>query len=469
MKRLFISLSLILVAFAGFAQDVTGDWYGSLTVPGATLPVVMHIKKTAAGYSATMDSPAQQAIGIPMDETTFSDNKLVIAFKAGSLKYSGTFLPDSNKINGNLQQGSGNFPLILSREKQVYTPEDKTRPQDPKDHPYLQEEVRFPNPKGGNTLSGTLTLPSDGKTKKIVILITGSGPQNRNEEIKQYNHRPFLVLSDWLTRNGIGVLRYDDRGVAKSTGNFNTATTADFADDAEAAVNFIKSRPDLKSLSIGLLGHSEGGMIAPVIASRNKSVKFIVLLAGPGIPITELMVRQNEDQLRLMAAPDSVIMRANETNTLIYKVVTNNPSLSAAVLKLKLDSTLHKKYATDPENAISKVSDDKQIANISEAVVQPWFRYFLGFRPADYLLKVQCPVLALNGMLDKQVSATPNLSAIKAALTKGGNKRFEIAPMPGLNHMFQTAVTGGVGEYAQITETINPVVLIKVTSWINGL
>jgi alpha-beta hydrolase superfamily lysophospholipase len=463
MKKLFTSLSFVLITAAAFAQNVTGDWYGLLSVPGARLHVVMHLAKTGSGYSATMDSPDQKVMGLPMNEVTFADNKLMMSFTAGNLKYTGTFLPDSNRINGSLAQGGGNFPLNLTREKLV-----EVRGQDPKDFPYLQEEVEFTNLKAANKLSGTLTLPSNGKAKKIVVLITGSGPQNRNEEFQQLNHRPFLVISDWLTRNGIAVLRYDDRGVAKSTGNFGTATTADFADDVDAAVNYIKSRPDLKGLSVGLIGHSEGGLIAPMVATRNKNVNFIVLLAGPGAPIDKLMIRQSEDMARSTGSPDSIVMGEVKGNQQLYEMVKTHKELSDAALKIKLDSLLYLQYTTFRKATIGNVAVDKVIAPTSATLLSPWFRYFLGINPEVYLSKVKCPVLALNGTLDQQVSAELNLAAIKAALTKAGNKHFEIVPMPGLNHLFQTAVTGGIAEYEAIPETISAAVLTKMATWINA-
>lgn len=468
MKRLFLSLSFILLAAASFAQSVAGDWYGLLTVPGAKLHVVFHLVKTGNDYTATMDSPDQKASGIPLDNVSFADNKLTLEFSASKITYNGTFLPDSNKINGTFHQGAASFPLILTHDRPMLKTVDSSRPQDPKDFPYKREEVVFTNPKAGNQLAGTLTLPSDGKATKIVILITGSGPQDRNEEIVQFNHRPFLVWSDWLTRNGIAVLRYDDRGVAKSTGNVS-GTSADFADDAEAGVNYIKSRPDLKKLSIGLIGHSEGGMIAPIVASRNKDVKFIVLLAGPGIPCAQLLLEQSEDQLKLTGAPDSVNKRSVDTNRKIYSAIQTYNNLPTPQLKLKIDSVLYKDFSDYPRIALDKQALDKLVEQTSAPVTSPWFRYFVTYKPADYLVKVKCPVLALDGTLDKQVSAVSNLAGIKSALEKGGNKHFEIVSMPDLNHLFQKAVTGSVAEYGQLTETVNPTALTKVSGWINQL
>lgn len=469
MKRLFLPLSFILLTSASFAQSITGDWYGLLTVPGAKLHVVFHIVKNGSDYKATMDSPDQKASGIPLDKVSFADNKLTLDYSAANMTYTGTFLPDSNKINGIFHQGPSSFPLILTHDQPVLKTTDTSRPQDPKDFPYKREEVAFTNPKAGNQLAGTLTLPSNGKATKIVILITGSGAQDRNEEIVQFNHRPFLVWSDWLTRNGIAVLRYDDRGVGKSTGNAAAGTSADFADDAEAGVNYIKSRPDLKQLSIGLIGHSEGGMIAPMVASRNKDVNFIVLLAGPGIPCAELMVRQSEDQMRLSGAADSTVNRSVNTNKQVYAAIQQYKELSAPQLKLKIDSTLYKEFSAYPKAALGNRSVEQLVAQSSANTTSPWFRYFINYKPADYLVKVKCAVLALNGTLDKQVSAEPNLAGIRSALEKGKNKHFEIVPVPGLNHLFQKAVTGSVAEYEQLTETVNPAALNKVSSWISQL
>lgn len=468
MKRLLFSLSFILIASASFAQGVTGDWFGLLSVPNGKLTLVFHVTKSGDEFKATMDSPDQNVTGLPMDKVSFIANQLIINFAASQIVYTGTFLPDSNKINGVFAQGGGKFPLNLSHDRlTVQKAVLKARPQDPKEFTYKQEEVVFPNSKAGIQLAGTLTLPAIGKATKIVILITGSGPQNRNEEIAQFNHRPFLVLSDWLTRNGIAVLRYDDRGVEKSTGNFKGATTADFADDAEAAVNYIKSRPDLKSLSIGLIGHSEGGLIAPMVACRNKDVKYVVLLAGPGIPCFELLLEQNEDMMRVLKLPESSVAESRAINTQLYKYTVAQQTLPGEALKPKLDSVYIQYSATYAKTAADSAAIKQQAGIAGSTLVDPWIRYFLSAVPADYLSKLKCPVLALNGTLDLQVSAKSNLPAIKTALTKSGNKHFEIVPMAGLNHLFQKAITGNVDEYEKIEETMNPAVLTKVTSWIN--
>lgn len=468
MKKIIYTLVFIFLTSATFAQSIAGDWYGALNIPGRSLHIVFHILKNGENYTSTMDSPDQGANGIATDTTTITGNQVTITISKYKVKYTGTYLPDSNKIAGVFKQGINTLPLTLSTTKpsaSVATP--VSRPQDPKDFPYKQEEIVFTNPIAGDRLAGTLTMPADGKASRIVILITGSGPQNRNEEL--LGHRPFLVWSDWLTRHGIAVLRYDDRGTAQSTGVFNTATSADFADDVEAAVNYIQSRADLKNLSIGLMGHSEGGMIAPIVASRDKAVKFIVLLAGPGVPITQLMLKQTEDQMRLGGASEEAIQLSKGLAAKMFTTIAQGSALSTAALKQKLDTLMYRELNNFPKADLGGKSIPEVVQANEAAMLSPWYRYFIAFNPADYLTKVKCPVLALDGTKDMQVNAEANLAGIKASLERGGNKHFEVLALPGLNHLFQKANTGSVAEYSQSEETVDPIALEKVSSWINSL
>jgi len=467
LKKLTITALIILGFGNSYAQTVVGTWYGILKLPATSVHLVFHITKAGETYASTMDSPDQGANGLAADQTTFEANSLTVDFGKYNIKYNGIFKPDSNVITGTFIQGPYKFPLKLSANPVTDTTRKLSRPQDPKDFPYKQEDLTFTNPKGGDQLAGTLTLPANGKASRIVILITGSGPQNRNEEL--LNHRPFLVWSDWLTRNGIAVLRYDDRGVAQSTGNFQAATTADFAGDAEAAINYIKSRSDLKGISIGLMGHSEGGIIAPMIARYNKAVKFVVMLAGPGVPIIQLMEKQSADQMRLSGTPDNIIKLNSATNAKLYAAAITYKQLPDTAYKAKLDTILYNEYRNYPPGLIdnSKLNDivNRTVAKISG----PWFRYFLTIDPADYLTKVTCPVLALNGTLDMQVNCEANLAGIKKDLDAAGNKHHQEVALPDLNHLLQKAKTGAVSEYGQIDETVDPIALQKVTVWINQL
>ena len=465
MKKISFLLPLMLLATLLNAQDLTGSWYGTLNIQGTKLPIVFHVKSNEQGFTSTMDSPSQGAMGIPTDKTSIDGKNITIEAAKFGMVYKGTYQADSNLLKGNFTQGPMSLPLTFSRTKEAKAiVKPVIRPQDPTDFPYKQEEVSFSNPKGGNQLSGTLTIPNTGKVTKIVVLISGSGPQNRNEEIAQYNHRPFLVWSDWLTRNGIAVLRYDDRGVGKSTGVFNNSTSADFADDAEAAVDYIKSRADLNKLSIGLVGHSEGGMIAPMVASRNSNVKFIVLLAGPGIPISKLLVQQNKDIMRLAGAPDNAVDAAATLNEKIYAAVINDKNLANEEFKSKMSTFLTAELNGNQAGSPADIA--QQVKTITNQVSGTWYRYFLAFDPAVYLSKLKSPVLAVNGTLDAQVASEPNLNGIKESLSKAGHKHFEIVPLEGLNHLLQKSTTGSPNEYGEISETVNPIALQKVSDWI---
>jgi len=471
MKKITLLLSLLLLSTLLNAQDLTGSWSGALQIQGTTLRIVFNVSAAGSGFTSTMDSPDQGVRGIPAGTTTISGNNITIESPNQGISYKGTFLPDSNVIKGIFKQGSANLPLNLTKgsEQKAIVAKPEKRPQDPTDFPYKQEEVSFQNIKAGNQLSGTLTMPSSGKVSKIVVLISGSGGQNRDEEILPFNHRPFLVWSDWLTRKGIAVLRYDDRGVGKSTGQQAGSTSADFADDAEAAINYINQRPDLKGLSIGFLGHSEGGMIAPMVAVRNPLVKFMVLLAGPGVPISELLVKQNSESLRLAGAPDSINISISSLNRKIYTAIGNYKTLDAADFKVKMDTVLNAIIRSDQPGNPSEEQIKQMLSQNSKVLYTPWFRYFIAFNPADYLSRVKCPVLAVNGTLDSQVDSEANLNGIKTSLLRSGNKKFEIVPLSGLNHLLQKATTGSVKEYVEISETVNPVALEKVSDWINKL
>jgi pimeloyl-ACP methyl ester carboxylesterase len=298
------------------------------------------------------------------------------------------------------------------------------------------------------TLAATLTVPQGKGPFPAVVLITGSGPQDRDESL--LGHKPFLVLSDYLTRHGIAVLRADDRGTAKSTGDFSTGTTADFATDTEAGIIYLRTRPEIDPHKIGLIGHSEGGVIAPMIAARNKDVAFIVMMAGTGVPGDAVLVAQGEAiQIAGGMSPDEAAKKAAKEKEILTLVETEKD-------EAVLEKEMKEKMAGDiPENQMG--------AQIKQ-VTSPWFRYFLTYDPAIALRKVTCPVLAMNGSLDKQVLPDQNLPAIRKALAD--NPRAEVDELPGLNHLFQTAKTGSPSEYAQIDETISPVALDKMASWI---
>lgn len=470
MKKVYSTLAFILLSSVLFAQEPVGSWYGILKIEGTALPLVFHVTKTGTAYATKMDSPNQGAIGVPTTKTTVDLNMLTIEANNIGMKYTGVYMPDSNKINGIFEQGTVRRPLMLTNTPhQGIISKAAPRPQDPNEFPYKQEEVSFTNQQGDNTLSGTLTLPADGKASKIVVLISGSGPQDRNEEIPGINHRPFLVLSDDLTRQGIAVLRYDDRGVGKSTGVFPMATTADFANDAEAAVKYILSRPDLKNMSIGLVGHSEGGMIAPIVASRNPNVKFIVSMAGPGIPIYQLYAQQLGEAMKLSGMPASAAAQKTAINLKVFTLMKDTKDLPTDQAVIEIERLCRKELSGQTYEKLDSAAIEAVVKQTITAFKTPWFRYFIGFDPTHYLTKITCPILAINGTLDFQVDAKANLEGFKSSLEKAGNKNFEIVPMEGLNHLFQKATTGAATEYDKIEETINPAALQKISGWIKGI
>ena len=463
MKNILI-VCFVFIASLSIAQAFTGNWNGILEVQGTQLRLVFNISEADGDFISTMDSPDQGAKDIPTSSTIVEGQKITIELANMQIKYEGVLSEDHSSINGTFNQGPMSLPLNLSKEKQEIT--INPRPQDPKKMEYLQEEVRFENRVSNINLAGTLTIPRDGKFKKAVILISGSGPQNRNEEISVFNHRPFLVLSHFLTNNGIAVLRYDDRGVGESEGNFGTATSADFADDAEAAFNYLKSREDMQKVKIGYLGHSEGGMIAPMVASRNKDVDFIGLLAGPGIPINELMLLQSKAVAASSGATDETIAKNLEISSAIFDFLKET-SFKDEELKKSLSEFIKGELENESEEFLSTLGDQETfISNQVNSLTTPWFLYFIKFNPADYLSKIKCPVLALNGSLDVQVLAKENLEGIGNTLKKSGNKNMVIEELVGQNHLFQSAKTGAVSEYKEIEETFNVSTMKFISDWI---
>ncbi|HWW15408.1 MAG TPA: alpha/beta fold hydrolase [Candidatus Dormibacteraeota bacterium] len=434
----------------GKPSDIDGAWIGTLTLNAdIKLRVVFHIVNTEDGLMAMLDSPDQGMKGLPVTKVTRDGATLKIEIEKISATFEGKIAPDLNSIDGIFTQG-GPMPLVLHRLKDESELELR-RPQNPtKPYPYHDEDVTYENKVQNVTLAATLTIPQGKGPFPAVVLITGSGPQDRDESL--LGHKPFLVLSDYLTRHGIAVLRADDRGTAKSTGNFATATTADFATDTEAGIAYLKTRPEINPHKIGLIGHSEGGIIAPMIAARNPDVTFIVMMAGSGVPGDEILVAQVQ----------AIAESSGKTHDEAVKAVAKEREILTLVKKEKDPAVLEKELK-------EKLADEGMEAQLGieiKALTSPWFRYFMDYDPATALRKVTCPVLVLNGEKDKQVPPDQNLPPIRKALEEAGNKHFEIDELPSLNHLFQTAKTGSPSEYAQIEETIAPVALDKIASWI---
>jgi uncharacterized protein len=443
---------------AAAEKDAAGVWLGTIKVPGVELRIGLVIQRNPDGSLAgTLNSIDQGAMNIPMDGIVLRGDSLLCHIKAIQGGYEGRIAENGQAIDGKWKQGGGAVPLMLDRVDRLPA---FNRPQNPiEPYPYKAEEVRYENKAAGVTLAGTLTLPEAKGPFPAVILLTGSGPQNRDEEL--FQHKPFLVLSDYLTRRGIAVLRADDRGNGGSTGDFSKSTTGDFADDALSGVEYLKTRGEIDPRCIGLIGHSEGGMIAPITAVKSRDVAFIVMLAGPGLPFGDIVIAQILQMLEKRGTPKENLPSVEDWYNQMYAAVAKPTDNAVAEKELrdlygKMDDSTRQKINWPPERFEGSYRD----------MLNPWWRYAMAYSPKATLMKVKCPVLALNGEKDTQVPARENLKAIEEALKAGKNKHYIVKEMPGLNHMFQTAQTGDESEYVKIEETMSPAAMQTMGDWI---
>jgi uncharacterized protein len=439
--------------------SLAGVWQGIIKVQSIELRVVLHITAEGDGYKATLDSPDQGAKGIPVDRVALEGENVKLELKGIKASFEGKFADDGQTIQGKWTQ-AGTLPLEFKRlEKEP----DFSRPQEPKKpYPYVEEEVTYKNEAANITLAGTLTYLVSEKPALAVLLISGSGPQDRNETVM--GHKPFLVLADYLTRHGIVVLRVDDRGVGGSTGNTMTSTTADMAADALAGVAYLKSRKEVNGREIGLLGHSEGGLVAPLAASISDDVAFIVMLAGTGVTGEEILYRQAELIAKAQGAAAAALAASRRTQEHIIQAVKESADAADAEKRVHeiADEELGKSAAGEAIDSAAKAAMESQL----KLALSPWFRYFLTYDPQPALRKVKCPTLVLNGEKDLQVDPKQNLPPIEAALKDGGTSEFEVRELAGLNHLFQHCQTGSPTEYSKIDETFAPEALELIGDWI---
>ena len=434
-------------------SDIDGAWLGTLDAGAAKLRVVFHLTNTEDGLMATLDSPDQGAKGIPVTTVTREGASLKLEVKSINGHFEGKISSDLSTIEGTWTQMGNSLPLALKHVKDTSELE-RRRPQNPaKPYPYREQEVSFDNKAAGITLAATLTAPLGKGPFPAVVLITGSGPHDRDESIM--GHKPFLVLADYLTRKGVVVLRADKRGFAKSTGNFATATMVDFAADADAGVAYLRARPEVDPRRIGLIGHSEGGIVAAMAAAQNSDVAFIVMMAASGVPGDEIIA----EQLILISEA------AGKSHEEAEKDAAEERAVLALVEHEKDDAALEKQLREKLAGEVPEAQLEAQIKSLTS----PWFRQFITYDPATALRKVTCPVLAINGEKDLQVPPKQNLLVIRKALEEAGNKNFEVDELPGLNHLFQTAKTGAISEYTDIEETMSPGAMEKIASWILNL
>ena len=441
-------------------QDtITGSWLGELEIPNtAKLRMGITISRTTDNsYKAVLNIIDQATGDIPCDEIIYKNDSVIIRINGLGIEVAGIIDSEHKSIMSEFRQRGGIFPILFNRVDKLPV---LSRPQEPKKpYPYNEENVVFENKKAGIKLAGTLTFPKSKSKIPAVILVTGSGQQDRNEEVGK--HKPFWIIADYLTRNGIAVLRVDDRGIGGSTGIFDQSTTGDFAEDALAGITFLKSRQEINPKKIGIIGHSEGGTIAALAASKSSDVAFIVSMAGVFTNFEDVVIDQIVNQLQLQGKKDEDIELERNWRKKIYSLAKENTDSATAAKGLW---EIYNKLSEDEVTRLNwpKGRHDAQI----KLVLNPWWRYILSMDNKTILINVKCPVLAIYGELDQQVIPDKNIPVIEEALKKGGNKNFTVKKLPGLNHLFQTAKTGSEYEYIRIEETISPQALNMISDWI---
>ena len=441
------------------ASRLVGQWAGVLATPAAKLRLGLTVARdpSSGGLTGVMTSLDQANAKIPATLALHGDT-LVVSMPAAQATYTAVLDAAKDSLRGTFTQGAP-LPLDMGRAAPPAAP---VRPQEPKPpFPYSSRDVTVESVPGVK-LSGTILMPPGAGPFPAVVMVTGSGPQNRNEEL--LGHKPFLVIADYLARHGIASLRYDDRGIAGSTGNFAASTSADFADDAQAAVAFLRRQPGIAPAHIGIIGHSEGGLIAPMVAARDTNVAFIVLLAGPGLPGDSILLLQAELIAKANGAPQAMIDTNLAVNSRLYAAVKGARDSADAVARVNAIAERMVASLLPAQQAQART----QLENVKTQVLAPWMQYFLKYDPRPALAQVRVPVLALDGSLDLQVPPKADLAAIDTTLKRAGNRDYEVRELPGLNHLFQPAKTGSPNEYAMIEETFSPTALQIVADWINA-
>jgi uncharacterized protein len=460
---LLITLLFPVIKTAGQSKDekILGSWIGHINASSMDVRVIFHISVTPADtLMATLDSPDQSVEGIKLGRVTYQDTILFIDASSLRIQYTG-FIQNDTLIKGTWSQNGRDFPLNIVKMK---APLQFNRPQEPKPpFPYVSENVTFRNNTENFELAGTLTMPEGKGPFPAIILITGSGYQDRDEKV--FNHKPFLVIADYLTRNGIAVLRYDDRGTASSGGIKTNATSVTLAGDAGAAVNYLMSRSDIDHGKIGLAGHSEGSLITAITASNRNDIAFVVSLAGPGVRGENIILRQTKDIMTASGADTAAVNENVRIMSKLYNIIESEPDQKSTVKEAMqwYNTYLDGKGVTSEKRKEEMTGFTQSLISLNT----PWFRYFISSEPDIFWKKVRCPVLALNGEKDMQVYYKDNLSGISNALKKGGNKKVRVMSLPGLNHLFQHCKTGLPTEYSSIEETFSPDVLKEISDWIH--
>lgn len=449
MTMITTTLAAAIVAAAGVQAPATplgGQWEGALAVGGRSIKVVLRVDATGDTVRAVMDSPDQGANGLPVEGLALEAG--VVRFTVPSVggRFEGALSPDGRTLTGTMTQGPAAMPLVLTRTADAASIAGPRRPQQPvPPYPYRSEEVAYDAGPGVH-LAGTLTLPQGEGPFPAVLLITGSGAQDRDETV--FGHKPFLVLADALTRRGLAVLRVDDRGVGGSTGPMAEATTADFANDARAGVAWLAGRSDIAPNGIGLIGHSEGGVIAPLVAGSDPRVAWVVLIAGPAVSGADVLTEQSR--------------RFQQASGIAPVIVEANAGVQARVMAAIAQHADDGEAASEAVTALLTGTGVPQamIAQASGQAKSPWLRWFAAHDPAPSLTALRVPILAVYGGKDLQVPADQSSEVLRRIAPSA-----EVVVLPGLNHLMQTATTGLSSEYGTIEETIAPAALDLIVDW----
>ena len=448
-RNSILFLLMFFMVRTSFAQ-IEGYWKGQLDLSVQKMEMAFNIEATENGFSSTLDVPAQSAFDIPVDETVFQEGHLQLTMSAMDASYSGMLKGDT--IKGEFTQRGMTFPLNLAKgQKEV----QQTRPQDPKPpFNYRVEEVSFTNEKEGNTLTGTLTIPEGEGPFPAMVLVSGSGQQNRDEELM--NHRPFWVIADYCTRNGIAVLRYDDRGIGGSDGEVMNATSLDFSYDAEAAFDYLRSQKLIDASRVGILGHSEGGIINFMVSARRPEVAFLVSLAGPAVNGIEVSKAQSEAMLRAQGMTEEMIQFSSNADAQLFDVIeaSNNREEADTLLRQVMKGWGYNEELTE---------------RVVSYLTLPWMYYFLKYDPTQAIVKTNCPALLLNGSKDTQVLVTQNFPAYEKIIADYGKTNLTLRELLDLNHLFQHCETGLLEEYGAIDETISPEVLEMIVEFVKKI
>ena len=444
-------ISLLLFVVLQSQAQIEGYWKGQIDLGTLKLEMAFNITAIENGYVTTLDVPAQGAFDFPVDETIFQDRRLQLTMSAMDASFSGML--KEGIIEGEFTQRGVTFPLNLAKAEKKE--QKKTRPQDPQPpFDYHIEEVTFVNEKEGNTLVGTLTIPKGEGPFPAMVLVSGSGQQDRDEELM--NHRPFWVIADYCALHGIAVLRYDDRGIGGSSGEVENATSMDFSYDAEAAFDYLRNRKEINASKVGILGHSEGGIINFMVSARRPEVAFLVSLAGPSVNGIEVLKEQQAAILRASGMSEEMVQFNGNANAQMFDIIEASNDREEADSLLR---QLVKGWGYNEELTEQTVSQ----------MTMPWMYYFLKYDPTEAIVKTNCPALLLNGSKDLQVIASQNLPGYEKIIAEYGKTNLILRELPDLNHLFQHCETGSPNEYFEIEETISPEVLELIVGFVKGV